>query len=115
MSQANISNPDADLSVRRAIAALRENRLDEAEAHCRNALAMDPGHVAALTVLGGIVHTAGRHGEAEAVFEDLTSRLPEDATQWMNLGTARRGGSKFDAALAAYARAAELGGKTADF
>jgi Flp pilus assembly protein TadD len=49
------------------------------------------------------------------VFADLTRKLPAEGAHWMNLGTARRGAGKYEEALRAFTRAAELGFADADF
>ncbi len=106
---------DANAFVATAMEALNRGDLDLAEVHCRQALAMEPQHIGALAVLGGVLHGLARFREAESLFADLTERAPGTASFWMNLGTVRRATGKLDAALAAYARAAELGEKSADF
>lgn len=106
---------DANAFVATAMEALNRGDLDLAEVHCRQALAMEPKHIGALAVLGGVLHGLARFREAESLFADLTERAPGTASFWMNLGTVRRATGKLDAALAAYARAAELGEKSADF
>ena len=68
----------------------------------------------AANMLGLILYTTSRYEQAAAVFEQLVQRSPAEPMYWMNLGTARRGEGKIDAALAAYARAAALGAATAD-
>ena len=64
---------------------------------------------AALSVLGLILHARGRHEDAVRVFRALSLMQPQDAGHWINLGSALRPTKRFDEALAAYQRAAELG------
>jgi tetratricopeptide (TPR) repeat protein len=101
--------------LQRALTLFQANQLAAAEAQCRQLLALQPGHIHALALLGAILHAQERYGEAEGVFADLTRRQPSEGAHWMNLGTARRGAGKYDAALHAYMRAAELGCTDADF
>jgi tetratricopeptide (TPR) repeat protein len=61
------------------------------------------------------LHAQERYPEAEAVFAELTRIQPREGIHWMNLGTARRGAGKYEEALHAYMRAAELGLTDADF
>ena len=98
-----------------AISALSRGDLDLAEVHCRQALALESGHMGALAVLGSVLFSLARFREAESLFQDLTDRAPQTSSFWMNLGTARRASGKLEEALSAYARAAELGEKSADF
>jgi tetratricopeptide (TPR) repeat protein len=69
----------------------------------------------ALGLLGANLHAQERYPEAEAVFAELTRIQPREGVHWMNLGTARRGAGKYEEALHAYMRAAELGCTDADF
>ena len=90
-------------------------RLDEAESQSRQLLQQQPANVDALGVLGAVLHGQERYLDAEAVFADLTRKLPGEGAHWMNLGTARRGAGKYEEALQAFTRAAELGFTDADF
>lgn len=101
--------------LRQAAAAFNAGQLDAAETHCRQALSLSPGNQAALGLHGAILHGQERYADAEGVFAELTRTDPRKALHWMNLGTARRGAGKYDEALHAYTRAAELGCATADF
>jgi tetratricopeptide (TPR) repeat protein len=98
-----------------AIQALNAGDLDASARACRQILAVDPGSLPALTVLGAAQHAGGLHAEADLTFDELTRRDPRNPAHWMNLGTARRGLARYDDALAAYSRAAQLGYRTADF
>src|SRR5579875_2888533 len=95
----------ADESVRAAVALLQRGEAADAEAQCREALA----------VLAVILTSEDRFGEAEAILGDLVELEPSEPAHWINLGTARRGAKRFEEALSAYARAAELGAAGADF
>jgi Flp pilus assembly protein TadD len=101
--------------LQRALMLFQGNQLAAAEAQCRQLLALQPGHIHALGLLGAILHAQERYPEAEVVFAELTLRQPREGAHWMNLGTARRGAGKYEEALHAYMRAAELGCTDADF
>jgi tetratricopeptide (TPR) repeat protein len=98
-----------------AMQALNAGELKPAEELCRRALVVQPGSLDALTLLGAITLSQGAHAEAERIYDELSRRQPREPTHWMNLGTARRGLARYDAALGAYSRAAQLGYLTADF
>jgi tetratricopeptide (TPR) repeat protein len=106
---------DPDVLAAEAVRHLGNGDLAAAEIACRTALAAMPWHTSANTLLGAVLLSQGRYGEAQSVFAELIEREPAAAPHWINLGTARRGLGEFDQALAAYARASELGVKDADF
>jgi Flp pilus assembly protein TadD len=110
-----ISASDPAELLQSAWAALSRNEFGSAEVLCREALALDPSHLDALGALGYLLHTARRYAESEEVFGKLTVLQPAAPGYWMNLGTARRCGGRFDEALLAYAQAAALGANSADF
>jgi tetratricopeptide (TPR) repeat protein len=107
--------PDAEVLVKSAVRFYEAGDLEAAEAHCRRALAVAPAHEGALELLGALQLEQARYAEAEPIFEQLAQGRPGESSYWMNLGTARRGSGRHEAALAAYARAAELGEKSANF
>ena len=107
--------PELQAALRAAVAAFKAGQLDIAEQNCRLVLARAPGDPRALGVYGAVLHGLERYSEADGVFSALVNLDPNTAAHWMNLGTARRGAGKFDEALCAYTRAAELGCATADF
>ncbi|HEY3657520.1 MAG TPA: sulfotransferase [Steroidobacteraceae bacterium] len=86
-----------------------------AELLCRRALAQDPGHARALELIGSIQLAQRRFGEAAPAFDTLCSIEPGERSHWFNLANAWRGIGKLDASLQAFARAAALGEKSADF
>jgi tetratricopeptide (TPR) repeat protein len=53
---------------------------------------------------------AGRAAEAASLFEALTAEEPDEPLYWLRLGDARRAEGRSREALAAYRRAAKLGG-----
>lgn len=101
--------------LREALAAFNAGRLDLAEKRCQQLLSRAPGNVRVLGLHGAVLHALERYADAESVFGELTRIEPNTALHWMNLGTARRGAGKYEEALHAYTRAAELGCATADF
>lgn len=71
---------------RLAVAHLEAGRLDEAEACCRELLAIDPRHAKALANLGVILQSKGAHGEAERRYREAISADGALAQAWFNLG-----------------------------
>ena len=102
-------------SVARAGQLLAEGKHAQAEAEARVALARTPGDVGARIILAATLLLTRRFSEAVPVAESLVETNPQDPAHWMNFGTAQRGAKHYDAALAAYARAAALGANGADF
>jgi Flp pilus assembly protein TadD len=98
-----------------AWAAFSRNELSSAEALCREALALEPSYIEALGALGFFLHSGRRYAESEEIFGILINLRPTEPEYWMNLGTARRCGGRYDEALSAYAQAASLGAGSADF
>lgn len=84
------------------------NRLREAEAAYRQALALDPGHVKALVMLGILMGMVGQHREAAEFFASAAQRDPKNAQIQFNLGEAYRKGGQFRPAEAALRRAMAL-------
>ena len=107
--------PNPDVLLKSALHFYEAGDFEAAETHCRRALAIAAAHEGALELLGAVQLEQSRYAEAEPIFEQLAQGRPEEASHWMNLGTARRGSGRHDEALAAYARAAELGEKSANF
>ena len=110
-----LSQATPDQLVGEAITALQDGRADAAEMLCRRALTLAPNDLGALSVLGAVLHGAGRHGEAEQIFTDLIEVQPDEPVHWMNLGTTRRALGNPEGALPAFTRAAQLGAASSDF
>jgi Flp pilus assembly protein TadD len=104
-----------DQQLQSAIELYRQGNSAAAEAHCRQTLALAPGHRDAQVLLGLVLHFEQRYGEAEEIFAELALQEPNEPTHWINLGTVRRGSKRFEEALIAYARAAQLGAASAEF
>jgi tetratricopeptide (TPR) repeat protein len=109
------SSVPSSASVERAGQLLAEGRHAQAEAEARAVLARSPDNIEARVLLNASLQFAQRFTEAIPVAESLIESAPQEPAHWMNLGTARRGAKQYDAALAAYARAATLGASGPDF
>jgi tetratricopeptide (TPR) repeat protein len=112
-----MSTPSADAGelVRAAWAAYARDEPRAAESLARDALAVDAAHGDALGALGYFLHAGRRFTEAAEIFRSLADLQPDEPAHRMNLGTALRCAGRFDEALKAYAGAAALGGRSADF
>jgi len=111
----NVTADDNELRVASAYAALAQGNAASAEADCRRALASAPDHPGALALIGFIEISQGRFGEALPVFDRLCGLEPSERSHWVNFGNALRGAGNADDSLKAFARAAELGERSADF
>ena len=109
------SSVPSSVSVERAGQLLAEGKHAQAEAEARAVLARSPDNIEARVLLNASLQFAQRFTEAIPVAESLIESAPKEPAHWMNLGTARRGAKQYDAALAAYARAATLGASGPDF
>jgi len=109
------SGIDPDTWVAESVRLYSLGKYAAAEGACRSALAIDMHHIAAQSMLGAVLLAQERFGESELIFSGLVDRVPGEPSYWMNLGTARRGLLRFDEALSAYARAADLGSADANF
>jgi tetratricopeptide (TPR) repeat protein len=81
------------------------DRLDEAERHCRRAIALMPGLSEAHTNLGNVLAAMGRHEDAVASYRAALGLVPDLALPWNNIGCAEHRLGRFDAAQAAFERA----------
>ncbi len=104
-----------EVQIRQALQLLQQGYPAPAESLCRQALAAQPDSIGALSILGLAVNAQHRYREASQVFAELTRRDPAERSHWVNLGTALRADLRFDEALSAYARAAQLGEISPDF
>ena len=77
------------------------DRLDEAIAAYRQALASRPDYVAALNNLGLVLDDAGRGDEAEAAFRGAIAADSGYAPAWLNLGNHLADARRWDEAIAA--------------
>jgi tetratricopeptide (TPR) repeat protein len=111
----NTPSADAGELVQAAWAAFARDQPDAAESLAREALAIDAANGDALGALGYFLHSTRRFAEAAEVFRSLVDLQREEPAHRMNLGTALRCAGRFDDALKAYAGAAALGARSADF
>jgi Flp pilus assembly protein TadD len=111
----SIPSADAGELVRAAWAAYARDEPHAAASLAREALAADPAHGDALGALGYFLHAARRFADAAEIFRSLADLQPDEPAHRMNLGTALRCDGRFDEALKAYAGAAALGDRSADF
>ena len=109
------ASSDPDTLVTDAVRHLQAGDLAAAELACRSVLSVTSQHISANSILGAVLMQQGRHAEAKSIFSDLLEREPGAMSHWVNLGIARRRLREFDGALAAFARAAELGTQEPDF
>jgi predicted TPR repeat methyltransferase len=82
--------------------------LRQAEAHYRQLLAEQPGRADVWHRLGGVLHAAGRTGEAATCFERALALDPTHAAACLNLADALLDLGDHDRALATYRRALSL-------
>jgi len=99
---------DPEAVLRRAQDDLAGGQLDAALAKCMQILGVQPRHPAALSMLGNVLYSQGRHEEAARVYNALTLMEPTVAGHWQNLGTALRPLRRYDQAIAAFDRALRL-------
>ena len=106
---------NADELLRAAWQAFELDQCDAAERWARDALATDAANVDALNALGYFLHADRRFSEAADIFRTLVELQRGEPAHRMNLGTALRCAGQLDEALTAYAAAAVLGDRSADF
>ena len=109
------STDNPDVLARTALAMLERQQHAVAEMQSRQALALQPDHLGALTALALTLTAQARYPEAIHAFSGLTQRAPLVRSHWVNLGTTLRAAGRHDEALTAYTRAAQLGEASADF
>ncbi|HEX6017337.1 MAG TPA: tetratricopeptide repeat protein, partial [Burkholderiaceae bacterium] len=88
--------------LQRAIGALRDERLDEAEAALLAILDRWPREPNAQQFLGVLRHTQGRTDEAVALIRESLATDPTNAGAWNNLGNVLLAAGRLDEATAAY-------------
>jgi hypothetical protein len=69
-----------------AIEHRRANRLEEAEAACREVLAREPGNAEAYACLASVLEQLGRPAEALAMYRQSVTLAPQDAEAQLSLG-----------------------------
>lgn len=88
--------------------AARRLRMEDAEHHFRDALALDPDAAAAAAGLGGALLHLGAYPEAEQRLRHAAHLRPSDPTTLINLGILLDTIGRFDDAVALYDRALAL-------
>jgi len=78
----NVTAPYIDL----AIAYVRNNQSEKAEAQLKTALTLFPGHPVASNEYGLLVRKAGKFAEARAIYEASLEKFPEYSPLHRNLG-----------------------------
>jgi tetratricopeptide (TPR) repeat protein len=97
-----------DQAIQVAARHHQAGRPDEAEKLCREVLAREPGHAAALNLLGILAAQAGHLDAAVDLVSQVVQRRPDFAEAWGNLGCILVNLGRRDEALAAYRRLAQL-------
>ena len=88
------------LLMGRAARAL--SNFDNAEAHFRRAMVIEPDEAAALLDLAAVLRTQGRRDEADALMSRARELRPNDPGNLQNIAEALRKEQRYDDALAAY-------------
>lgn len=89
---------EADVFVAQATLAFEERRYDEALAHLREALAVEPGHVDALYYTGLVYVAQRRFAAAAEVLEQARAKTPNDIAILLQLGIAYFADERYDRA-----------------
>jgi tetratricopeptide (TPR) repeat protein len=84
-----------------------QDRIDEALAHFREAIAIDPHHSSALNNLGKALQQAGRSAEAIGYLERAVELRPDDAIPRRNLASAMASAGRVREAIEYYRSALE--------
>ena len=87
---------------------MREGRREEAEAHFKRALALDPAHHRALTNLGTLHLERGELEEALALYQEALKLAPEDPLLHKNLAALHNRKGDLDKMVAHMKRATRL-------
>lgn len=98
----------AETPIEHAERLVRAEKADEAAALLMEHLARSPDDVPARRLLVRVHAWAGDFGAAQRDVDELARRLPNDPTPWIELGHAYELTHRFDEALAAYDRAADV-------
>lgn len=104
----------AETPIEHAERLVRAERSDEAAAVLAAHLARSPDDVPARRLLVRIYAWGGDFGAARREVDVLAQRLPNDPTPWIELGHAYELTHRFDEALAAYDRAADVAPRSAE-
>jgi tetratricopeptide (TPR) repeat protein len=105
-------DPERLAAIGRALR--RAERIDDAKACLRRALALAPDHYGILLQVGDALGEGGDTDEAEAIFARAIALQPGAALAQLGLGNARRRRGDFVGALSAYGEAQRLDPNSAD-
>jgi predicted TPR repeat methyltransferase len=99
-------------ALQHAIALLRDDKMDAADAALAAILKRWPGQSDALHFSGVLRHLQGRSDEALALLDDVVAHWPQDAGAWNNRGNVLLNLGRIDEAAASYERGiTEAGGQ----
>jgi protein O-GlcNAc transferase len=102
-----LESDEAGAYFRRGLAEQDLERLDHAKALYRQALAIQPDHIAACNNLGSILLREGKADMAAPYFRRASEADPTNAATQMNLGDALKALGQIEEALASYRRSVE--------
>jgi YaiO family outer membrane protein len=108
----NPNSDDAILGLARV--DLYESKLDDAEPRIARILAQQPANTEAQALSARVTLARGEPAEAEAIFRQLRTRLPEDTDILLGLGDSLRGTMQDDEARALYREAAAVDSASAE-
>ncbi len=94
--------------MERALELHQAGRLAEAETLFREVLARDPGHAAALCLLGRLAAEVGQPWVAVQLFERSVTVAPNNAAVWSDFGNALHGCGRFADAARAHSESLRL-------
>jgi Tfp pilus assembly protein PilF len=104
--------PKAKEFFDKAVQALRDNKLHEAEKYIGEALKLAPGHPGVLYLRGVLLLREGQHRDAQTVFEKVTQLDPNHAPALAALGMALSNQDKYDAAIPPLEKCLQIDPKT---
>jgi Flp pilus assembly protein TadD len=100
--------PKAKEKLDKAVQALRENNLDDAEKHLAEAMRLAPSHPDVLYLQGVLCLRRSKWGDAQTVLEKATQIDSNHARAFAALGTALSNQGKYDAAIAPLEKSLQL-------
>jgi tetratricopeptide (TPR) repeat protein len=101
--------PKAREALEKGLAALNEDKLDQAEEHLDEAMKLAPSHPDVLYVRGVIYLRQHQWAKAQTVLEKATQLGPKQARAFSALGMALVDAGKYDQAIAPLQRSLQLG------
>lgn len=100
--------PKAQEAMEKALNALNENKLDQAEKHISEAATLAPNHPDVLYTQGVILLRRGQSQQAQTVLEKTTQIDPQNARAFTALGMAFMNENKYDLATAPLQQSIQL-------